>query len=200
MATQHEYVEVPQTRKAKLREKDSMGRSPEQVEAMAQNEMRPLKLSAETREAHESAAEVLSEFPKCMYKVAISPKGIFEGDDPSPNYPMPFDAAADLGLDDVGFKVKGRKREDGGSVSVKLPYKTRSIGQVRAIIDTQNRVVGFAPLDIAACKAEEEALRKAGWVDSPNKLKYPPEYLWLVRRVLGQPEDAEPVNGNGHKG
>lgn len=114
----------------RIQKLDSMGRSKEQIEAMEANQQKPPKLGEGTLEVHAICAAEHSEYPKCMYHRAVR-NGIGVGDEVSPAFPMPLGTAECLGLDDVGFKVIGRKRQDGGHIVIRHSYITRLVGVVR---------------------------------------------------------------------
>jgi hypothetical protein len=185
--------------KAAEYKRDSMGRTPDVVKAMLQNDPKPLKLSDRTLDAHDSAAETLGEYPKILYRAAVNKKGVPCGDALPPwsaSYPMPFDVAVDLGFDDVGFVHKGRKQSDGGSFLPCLPYETKLAGYAQRN-ESRDGSVTFS-CDVAAAKAEETELRKQGWVDSLSKLKLPDAPL--IRKLMGRPEADDSVDEkpNGH--
>jgi hypothetical protein len=92
-------------------------------------------------------------------------------------------------LANLGFKVIGRNRDSVGHVIVRLPYVTRLVGALRDDLT----------VDIEAAKAEEEKLRKLGWVDSPSKIKglpTPPS----EQPFDALPDDEPKPNGNGRTG
>ena len=181
---QTEYVDVSQ-RRLRVKYKDSLGRTKEQAAAMDQNAVKPVKLREEDLEVAELIASNASEFPKVLYHRAVR-NGVAVGDEISPDYQMPVGTAELLGLDDVGFKVIGRKRQDGtGHVVVRHPWITRVVGTVREDLT----------VDVEAARAEEKELRAKGWVSHPSQLKNLPV---LPGERPYDPEDDEPKpNGNG---
>ncbi len=165
---------------------DSMGRTKEIREAMEANDPRPPKLGEATRAVHELVSETCGEFPKAMYRLALK-NGLPSGDIASPDYPLPFDLAAQLGLTDSGFKVIGRNKDSLGNVIVRLPYITRLVGALRDDLT----------IDIDAARAEEKKLRALGWVSSPSEIK------GLPTPPAEQDYDPLPTdssNGNGRTG
>jgi hypothetical protein len=152
---------------------------------MEQNDPRPVKLSDATKTVHALVEEACVDYPKCLYKLAMR-KGVPAGDVANPDYPLPLDAAIELGLDEVGFKIVGKNRTDGGHVVVRLPYITKLVGVLREDLT----------VDTAAAKVEEAKLLAAGWVDHPSKLKGLP-----VPHAEQPFDDDEPKpNGNGRTG
>jgi hypothetical protein len=178
---QTEYVKRTEIA-LRIQKRDSMGRSPQQVEAMEANDPRPLKLSEATKHVHALVEEACGDYPKCLYKLAMR-KGVPAGDVANPDYPLPLDAAIDLGLDEVGFKVVGKNRQDGGHVVVRLPWITKLVGVLREDLT----------VDLKAAQEEERNLLAKGWVDHPSKLK------GLPVPHAEQPFDDEP-NGTGRTG
>jgi hypothetical protein len=162
---------------------DSMGRTPDQVEAMEINALKPLKLNEATKAVHAICAEEHSLYPKAMYRLALK-NGKPAGDIANPDYPMPFDLALQCGLADLGFKVINKSATSPGNIIVRLPWITRTVGIVREDLT----------IDIEAARAEEADLRRKGWVDSPSKIK------GLPTPPAEQPFDPLPEetpNGNG---
>jgi hypothetical protein len=139
---------------------DEMGRSPEQIEAMSLNEIKPPKLSESTRAVHAICAEEHGEFPKVMYRLALR-KGVPAGDEAAPNYPMPYDLALQCGEADKGFRVINKTSTSPGNVILRYAWQTRLVGKINDDLS----------IDIEAARAEEADLRRKGWVDSPSKIK-----------------------------
>src|SRR2546429_667587 len=107
-----------------------MGRTREVRDAMEQNDPKPHKLGDATRAVHSIVAEEHAQYPRVMYRLALK-NGLPAGDIANPDYPMPFDLAAQAGLADLGFKVINRTATSPGNVIVRLPYVTRLVGTVR---------------------------------------------------------------------
>jgi hypothetical protein len=166
---------------------DSMGRTPEQVKAMSENDPRPLKLGEKTKAIQEHIGETCSQYPKVLYRLALK-NGLPAGDVQNPDYPLPFDLAAQLGLTEMGFKVIGKNRDSAGHVVVRLPYITRLVGVVR-----ENLTV-----DVEAARAEEARLLKLGWVDSPSKIKGLPTPP-TEQEFDPLPDEEPKPNGTGRK-
>lgn len=156
---QAEYVERKDMI-LRITKKDSMGRTAKQRADMEQNDPKPPKLGDATLAVHAICAQEHSEFPKALYRLALR-DGKPAGDIANPDYPLPFDLAAQLGLTDSGFKVIGKTRDSVGNVIVRHPWVTRLVGTVNEDLT----------IDVEAAKAEEARLRKLGWVDSPSKIK-----------------------------
>jgi len=180
---QVQYVDVTQ-RRLRVKQKDSMGRTREQAEAMAQNEPKPVKLREEDLEVAEIIAANASEFPKVLYHRAVR-GGVPVGDEINPAYEMPLGTAEVLGLDTLGFKVVGRKRQDGGHVICRHPWITKVVGVWRDDLT----------IDLAAAQAEEKELRGKGWVSHPSQLKNLP--VLPADRPYDPEEDEPQPNGNG---
>jgi hypothetical protein len=178
---QAEYVERKDI-VLRLTKTDSMGRTPKQKADMEANDPKPLKLGEATQAVHAICAEEHKEYPKAMYRLALK-NGKPAGDLASPDYPLPWDLAAQLGLTESGFKVIGKNRDSPGNVVVRHPYITKLVGTRRDDLT----------IDVEAARAEEADLRKKGWVDSPSKIKGLP--------TLPAEQDFDPLpdeKSNGH--
>lgn len=180
--------------------RDSMGRTKEQARDMEKNEnhlRRGPKLSEADSNVHTIAAENLSEFPKTLYETAVTKDGVPCGDELLPGCPLAFDLAASDGLDDVGFKIVGKKRDDGGHVVVRYPWKTHKCGVMLDEITC----------DVEASRSEEKRLRARGCVEHPSKLKLPdtPVIRWFFSKseptveLWSESQDAKP-NGKAQIG
>jgi hypothetical protein len=156
---QAEYIERKDM-VLRITKKDSMGRTAKQRADMEANDPKPLKLGDGTQAVHEICRTEHVEYPKAMYRLALK-DGKPAGDIASPDYPLPFDLAQQLGLTDLGFKVIGKNRDSVGNVIVRHPWITRLVGVVKEDLT----------VDVEAARAEEAKLRKEGWVDSPSKIK-----------------------------
>jgi len=143
-------------------ETDSMGRTPEQVEAMEKNELRPHRLSKRDKAYAERVSHECASYPKVMYRLALK-RGIPAGDEVAPSYPMPHDLAQSLDITDKGFKVMGKTRDSGGYILVRHPYITKSV--VAYVNNDPNGLI-----DAKASYELEQKLRSEGWVDNPNDL------------------------------
>lgn len=167
----------------RIKKLDSMGRTREQVKAMELNDPPPLKLNDDTIFTHDQIAESCSEYPKALCKLALR-NGLPAGDIANPDYPLPWDLAAQLGLDTMGFKVIGKNRESAGNVVVRLPYITRTVGKMNDDLT----------IDVESARKEEQELRRKGWVDSPSKLR------GLPTAPAEQPFDPDPLpDGPGNQ-
>lgn len=168
----------------RVKKLDSMGRTSEIRKAMELNDPpRMPKIGDDAEFIHAAVAEACGEFPKCMYRLALR-DGKPAGDIANPDYPMPMDLAAQLGLDNLGFKVIGRNKDSAGNLIVRLPYITKLVGTMNADMT----------VDVAAARAEEAQLRKLGWVDSVNKIK------GLPTPPAEQPFDPVPMpDGSGNQ-
>ena len=144
-------------------ETDSMGRTPEQIEAMEKNEVKPPRLGKRDKAHAERVRHENASYPKVMYRLALR-KGIPAGDEIAPSYPLPFDLAQSLGISDKGFKVLGKTRDSGGYILQKHPYMTQRVAVF--INDDPNGLV-----DHKASLELEKKLRAEGWVDSPSKIE-----------------------------
>src|SRR5258708_7124555 len=118
------------------------------------------KLGEATKAVHEIVTENCASYPRAMYRLALR-NGLPSGDIKFPDYPVPWDLAQQLGLTESGFKVIGKNGTSPGHVVVRLPYITRMVGVLRDDLT----------VDIEAAKAEEERLRKLGWVTAPHLIK-----------------------------
>src|SRR5882724_9400298 len=107
-------------------ETDSMGRTPEQIEAMEKNELRPHRLSKRDKAYAERVSKECASYPKVMYRLALR-KGCPAGDETAPSYPLPHDLAASLNITDRGYKVLGKTRDSGGYLLVRHPWITKSV-------------------------------------------------------------------------
>lgn len=146
---------------------DSMGRTPDQVEAMEKNEIKPHRLSKRDKAYAETIAKTRSSYPKVMYRLALK-KGTPAGDELSPSYPMPHDLAQSLNITDKGYKVLGKTRDSGGYLLVRHPYITCSVAVY--VNDDKNGMVDFEKT-----YELEKKLIAEGWVDSPARLTGLPE-------------------------
>lgn len=144
-------------------ETDSMGRTPDQVEAMEKNEMRPHRISKRDKAYAERVSKECASYPKVMYRLALK-KGIPAGDEIAPSYPLPFDLAQSLGVADRGFKVLGKTRDSGGYILQKRPYLTRSVAVF--INDDPNGAI-----DYKASAALEKKLAEESWVTDVNAIE-----------------------------
>jgi hypothetical protein len=144
----------------RLTKTDSMGRTPEQIEAMEQNELKPPKLSEATRAVHAICADEHREYPKALYRLALR-KGVPAGDEVAPNFPMPYDLALQCGEADKGFRVINKTATSPGNVILRYAWVTRLVGEIKDDLS----------VDVAAARAEEAELRKKGWVSSPSEIK-----------------------------
>jgi hypothetical protein len=176
-----EYVERKEM-VLRIQKTDSMGRTRAQREAMEKNDPKPVKPGDAALQVHAICAEEHSEYPKCMYRLALR-DGKPAGDIASPDYPLPFDLALQLGLTESGFKVIGKNHNSPGNVIVRHPWITRSVGTVRDDLS----------IDVEAAKAEEARLRKLGWVDSPSKIKGLP--VPPAEQEFDALPDEQPTNG-----
>ncbi len=168
---------------------DSMGRTAEVRLAMEKNDPpRMPKLGEATTAVHEMVTENCGEYPKAMYRLALK-NGLPAGDIKDKDYPLPFDLAAQLGLTELGFKVIGRNKDSLGNVVVRLPYITRLVGALRDDLT----------VDIESAKAEEEKLRKLGWVTAPHLIKGLPTPP-AEQDFDPLPDDDPKPNGNGRTG
>jgi hypothetical protein len=167
---------------------DSMGRTAKQRADMEANDPKPLKLNEATRAVHAICETEHSQYPKCMYRLALK-DGKPAGDVASPDYPMPYDLAQQLGLTDMGFKVVGKNRDSAGNVVVRLPYITRLVGTVKDDLT----------IDIEAAQAEEAKLAKQGWVTAPHLIRGLPTPPAEQPFDALPPEDEGKPNGNGNK-
>jgi len=69
-------------------ETDSMGRTPEQIEAMEKNELRPHRLSKRDKAYAERVSKECASYPKVMYRLALR-KGCPAGDEkPMSEFPQ----------------------------------------------------------------------------------------------------------------
>src|SRR6266850_75101 len=162
---------------------DSMGRTKKQREDMEANDPKPPKLGEGTLQVHQICADEHSQFPKCLYRLALK-KGVPAGDEISPNYPWPYDLCLQLGITDLGFRVINKTSNSPGNVVVRHPWITKLVGVVKDDLT----------VDVEAAKAEEADLRKKGWVDHPSKIKGLPP-------ALTEPEGYDPLPDeklNGH--
>lgn len=148
-------------------ETDSMGRTPEQIEAMEINGVKPHRLNKRDQAYAQRVSKECATYPKVMYRLALR-KGIPAGDELNPNYPMPFDLAQSLGVSDKGFKVLGKTRDSGGYLQVRHPWLTKSV--VVYVNDDP-----FGAIDHKASAKLEEKLVADGWVYSPSELQGLPE-------------------------
>lgn len=148
-------------------ETDSMGRTPDQIEAMEKNEVRPHRLSKRDKAYAELVSKERSSYPKVMYRLALK-KGVPAGDEMAPSYPMPYDLAQSNGLMDKNFKVLGKTRDSGGYILVKHPYITKSV--VIYVNDDPNGIV-----DVKASVELEKKLIAEGWVHHPSEIQGLPE-------------------------
>lgn len=139
---------------------DSAGRTPEQVDAMARNELRPYKLSEHDLAYAHLISEEQSEYPKVMYRFRMK-NGKPAGDEINPSYPLPFDLAQMIGVPQDQFSVIGKTRDSGGYVVLRHPYQTISVGVVKH----------DGSIDLAATKKQEKELREKGWVDRIQDIK-----------------------------
>lgn len=155
-------IEERTERVLRIQKVDSMGRTRETREAMETNErhLRHWKIGDAALEIAAIVGQEHSTYPKAMYRLALK-NGQPAGDIKDPDYPLPFDLAQQLGLTECGFRVIGKNANSPGNVVVRLPYITRMVGVVQEDLS----------IDLEAARAEEERLRKLGWVDSPNKIK-----------------------------
>jgi hypothetical protein len=141
--------------------------------AIGGNKVMPPPLSALDEGYAASVAEAHAEYPRALYHKAfkrerdaagkIVPNGdvtpLPTADAISPNYPVPMNIAQRAG-------IKGIVSTSEGSPAI--------IGQ--HLYRTCLVPAGWQPGDkvnVAACRKEEEALLKAGWVRSPNELNLP---------------------------
>ena len=145
---------------------DSAGRTPEQVDAMGRNEIRPYKLSEHDQAFAHLVAEEQTAYPKVMYQHCLK-NGKPAGDEIAPSYPLPFDLAQMIGVPEGQFKVIGKTRDSGGYVVLKHPYRTKSVGVVRH----------DGSVDLEASQKQEKALRKEGWVDRIQDIVGLPEMI-----------------------
>jgi hypothetical protein len=148
-------------------ETDSMGRTPEQIEAMEKNEAKPPRLGKRDKAHAQRVAIENATYPKVLYRLALR-KGIPAGDELAPSYPMPFDLAQNLGVSDKGFKVLGKTRDSGGYILLRHPYVTMRVAVF--VNDDPNGLI-----DHKASYALEQKLVADGWVDHPNKIEGLPE-------------------------
>jgi len=148
-------------------ETDSMGRTPEQIEAMEKNELRPPRISKRDKAYAERIKKECASYPKVMYRLALR-KGIPAGDEVAPSYPMPYDLAQSTGISDKNFKVLGKTRDSGGYLLVKHPYITRSVAVF--VNEDPNGAI-----DYKATAALEKKLEAEGWVSNINDLEGLPE-------------------------
>lgn len=146
---------------------DSMGRTPDQVEAMEQNLVRPHRLSKRDKAYAETIAKTRASYPKVMYRLALK-KGVPAGDEVMPSYPMPHDLAQSLNLTDKNYKVLGKTRDSGGYILIRHPYVTTSVAVY--INDDKNGMIDFDKT-----YELEKKLTAEGWVDSINKIAGMPE-------------------------
>lgn len=144
-------------------ETDSMGRTPEQIEAMEKNELRPHRLSKRDKAYAERVSKECASYPKVMYRLALK-KNIPAGDEIAPSYPLPFDLAQSLGIADKGFKVLGKTRDSGGYILQKRPYITKSVAVF--VHDDPNGAI-----DYKASALLEKKLADEGWVTDPNLIE-----------------------------
>jgi hypothetical protein len=149
-------------------ETDSMGRTPEQIEAMEKNELRPHRLSKRDKAYAERVSKECASYPKVMYRLALK-KGTPAGDEVAPSYPMPHDLAQSLGITDRNFKIMGKTRDSGGYVLVRHPYITKSVAIF--INDDPNGAI-----DYKASAELEKKLKADGWVNNPNEIQGLPEH------------------------
>ena len=145
---------------------DSAGRTQEQVDAMARNELRPYKLSEHDQAFAHLISEEQNIYPKVMYRLALK-NGKPAGDEINPSYPLPFDLAQMIGVPEGQFKVIGKTRDSGGYVVLRHPYQSVSVGVIRH----------DASIDIEATKRQEKELRSKGWVDRVQDIKGLPELI-----------------------
>lgn len=148
-------------------ETDSMGRTPEQIEAMEKNELKAPRLSKRDKAHAERVRAENASYPKVMYRLALK-RGIPAGDEVAPSYPMPFDLAQSLNIMDKGFKVMGKTRDSGGYILQKYPYITQRVAVF--LNDDPNGMI-----DHKASSELEKKLRAEGWVEHPNKIVGLPE-------------------------
>lgn len=153
--------------------RDSAGRTDEQIYAMEQNDPKPPRIKGVDALYAEQVRKDQAVYPKVLYKLAVKYKKgadgkldpasdpIFKGDRINPNYPMPYNLAIENGFQG---QVTGHGSDRG--VNIVYPYQTCfvPIGW-----DQQFPV----PIDEADCKKDEAKLAKEGWVDHPSKLNLP---------------------------
>jgi hypothetical protein len=139
-------------------ETDSMGRSPELIEAMEKNDPRPPRIGREHKIYADSVAKEYAVYPKVMYRLALDDNGVPSGDQAMPSYPLPFDLAQSTGVSEKGYKIIGKTPQSPGYFDVRYPYQTHFIP-----IDWDP--MHPREIDLAKCKSDEEKMRKAGWVD-----------------------------------
>jgi hypothetical protein len=149
-------------------ETDSMGRTPDQVEAMDKNALRPHRLSKRDKAYAESVSRMRASYPKVLYRLALK-KGVPAGDEVAPSYPMPHDLAQSLGITDRNFKILGKTRDSGGYLLVRHPYVTFNLAVYKD--DDPNGLV-----DLEATAELEKKMKADGWVENPNDIIGLPEH------------------------
>jgi len=145
-------------------ETDSMGRSPELIDAMEKNDPKPPRIGRTHIAYAQSVAKENSMYPKVMYRLALDENGTPAGDQAAPNYPMPYDLAQSNGIAEKGFKRIGQTNNSPGYFDVRLPYQT-----IFVPIDWEP--LHPKPIDLVQCERDEAALVKAGWVENLAAIK-----------------------------
>src|SRR5258708_22352109 len=151
-------------RVVKVVETDSMGRSPELIDAMEKNDPKPPRIGRSHKIYAETVAIENIIYPKVMYRLALDENGVPAGDQAAPNYPMPYDLAQSNGVSEKGFKRIGQTASSPGYFDVRLPYQT-------TFVPMDWEPLHPKPIDIAKCERDEEALKKAGWVEHLSDIK-----------------------------
>lgn len=142
-----------------VEEVDSMGRTPEQIEAMDKNLIPAPKVRGKHLIYAQHIAREQKDYPKAMYRLALR-KGVPAGDEVNPSYPMPFDLAQQTGYAEQGFKIINKTMNSQGHVVVRHPYQTRLVG----VINKDGSV------NLEATLKEEKELMAKGWVDAISKI------------------------------
>lgn len=156
--------------------RDTMGRTKELARAMSKNDPRPPRLSEDDENVAAIASENLAEFPKVLFEAAVDENGVPCGDELyTAEYRLPYDLAAQQGyVEEPGYKVVGRGRNNDGQVIVCYPWITHKVGVMKDDLS----------VDLERSQAEEKRLRELGCVSDPNKLELPDTPL--VRRFLNK--------------
>lgn len=148
-----------------VEERDSAGRTHAQIVAMKKNPVKPPEIGELDQKYASQIAQELREYPKVLYKTAVSKKkkdyngnAMPLGDELLPNYPVPFDLASRGGL--CG-PIINASRDNSGAVIAKAYWQTASC----AAYDSSGHV------DYEKSKAMETKLLKEGWVSHPSKLE-----------------------------